>query len=147
MVTTMRIRTSYVQPRGVKMPDTCNASERYPNRYRKGQSGNRAGPPSRVTKEAHIDKIVESWCRPYGGSAMLPPVNVRLLREAAELTIYRPRRVDARAGHARLISRLIQQAGIASYNDATFEPLPAGDDEPEENALDKVKRAREEATK
>jgi hypothetical protein len=80
--------------------------------WAKGRSANPAGKESKAARAARIDAKVVEWLTPLGGVAALKPVEIDLVRRAAELEIGTPKRNEDPIRRARMISGLLMQAGV-----------------------------------
>jgi len=89
-----------------------------------GQSQNPKGRESKAQRHARRERIIEEWCKPYGGLAALRPAELMLLHEAAELTLLRVRNSVQRLRRARTISAILQQIGIVGKRDGRRQPEP-----------------------
>lgn len=90
-----------------QMPDQETA-QRYPNRYRPGQSGNPAGRPSRTQRRALLLGRATELAEPLGGLENLNAIERTLIEHAAELTLSRPRRHDERVATANIVNRILR---------------------------------------
>jgi hypothetical protein len=88
-------------------------------RWVKGVSGNPAGAESKAARRARIDALVSEWSEPVGGVGALKPVEVALLRRAAELYLYsKPKTIEEQSRIANTIGRLVAQSGLANARKA-----------------------------
>jgi hypothetical protein len=118
--------------------------------WTKGVSGNPAGKESRAQRRERIERIVEAWAAPYGGTAVLAPAELDLALAAAELSLSKPRRHEDLTRRANTLARLLAQAGLASRHERQpveepYEPpaVSAGDIITER--LAELRRDREKA--
>src|SRR5215831_14181494 len=89
-----------------------------------GRSQNPKGRESKAQRHARRERIIEEWCKPYGGLAALRPAELMLLHEAAELTLVRMHNSVQRLRRARTISAILQQIGIVGKRDRRRQSEP-----------------------
>jgi len=82
--------------------------------WTKGVSQNPKGKESKAARLARREAIIAAWCEPHGGVATLKPAELELVRQAAELSMCRPRNVVERVRYANTISRIMTQVGLAA---------------------------------
>src|SRR5262249_2893078 len=82
-------------------------------RWPKGVSGNPRGRESKATRRARCEGIIAAWAEPFGGITTLKPAELDLLRQAAELSLMRPRTVEDQGRVANTISKILAQVGFA----------------------------------
>jgi hypothetical protein len=103
------------------MPDQLQAIERYPNRYRPGESGNPAGRPSEVQRRALVDAKAHELALELGGFDALTAIEKTLITRAAELNVGKPRRYDERIRVANITARIIRDI-LARHKPAKAKP-------------------------
>src|SRR5262245_46654272 len=77
-----------------------------------GVSQNPAGRESKAVRLARRDAIIAGWAEPFGGVTVLRSAELELLRQAAELSMCRPRNAEDRVRHANTISKILAQVGF-----------------------------------
>jgi hypothetical protein len=75
-------------------------------------SPNPRGSEGRAKREARIAGVIETWCEPAGGVAVLTPAEYALLHRAAELFSLRPKSHEDTVRVLNLVTRLLTQCGL-----------------------------------
>jgi hypothetical protein len=88
--------------------DSQETQERYPNRYKPGQSGNPRGLPSQAERRARISATAHELAADIGGFENLGTIEQTLLMRAAELLHRRPREQIAIIRRDNLVSRILR---------------------------------------
>jgi hypothetical protein len=78
----------------------------------RGVSQNPRGRETKAEREARRDAIIAAWADPFGGVAVLRSAELTLLREAAEVSMCKPRNSEDRVRHANTISKILAQVGF-----------------------------------
>jgi hypothetical protein len=108
----------------VQQPDQQAEQRRVVGRpFPPGVSGNPEG-KSKAARRARQDAIIARWAEPFGGTAALKPVEIDLLRQAADLTMSRPTRTEDRVRVSNAVSKILAQVGFCDKR-RRREPAPS----------------------
>jgi len=97
-------------------------AERYPNRYKPGQSGNLKGRPSHAELRARQAAKARELAAPLGGLEALNSIERTLIERCAELLCKRPRRYDEIVRRDNLVSRILRDLVHRRYGPAGSTP-------------------------
>jgi hypothetical protein len=92
--------------------------------WARGVSQNPRGRETKAEREARRDAIIAAWADPFGGVAVLRSAELTLLREAAELSMCKPRNSEDRVRHANTISKILAQVGFVGKRDRRRQAEP-----------------------